>query len=111
MKVSDFKSGDIVFDDGHMSLVVEFKDELIVVRNYSWGPLESRINDGGIGCSFRPLNNAAVAEVFRSGKDAGYFRGNSNFTAIHTEQTTELSMNEIAEKFGVDVSTLKIKKD
>jgi len=111
MKVSDFKSGDIVVEkDGDISLVVEFDSELYLFGSGNYGPVRERIESPGIKQAYRPAYSRDVVRIFDHVCE-DELNDEDNYTKVFPEEVTELTMDEIAKKFGVDVSTLKIKKD
>lgn len=116
MKLSDLKAGKhlVVTRDGTKMLVMDGWFQIIEYDNprslKEWASFnyftEDLKNNGYRGESFDIVK---VYEIF-----GGYFNGTISFNSccklIWEElQEVELTMDEIAEKFGVDVSKLKIK--
>lgn len=109
MKKSDLKPGMVVeYANGGRRLVIEFNDELFLLSNNSWADLMHYNSD--LECSYN--KDFTINKVY----NPGYMQGlNSMLEDIHfciweRPKSVELTMEEIAEKFGINVEQLKIKK-
>lgn len=108
MKKSDLKPGMVVeYANGKRRLVIEFNDELVLLGDDGWGNLDDfsenleRLNENfTINKIYKPQ--------FMTGLDSML---NSAYNCIwERSKSVELTMEEIAEKFGINVEQLKIKK-
>lgn len=107
MKKSELKPGMVIeYANGERRLVVEFRDKLVLLGADSWSDLESYnsdleclyIKEHTINKVYNPLNMFGLASLLKYGHPCIW------------ERSIELTMEEIAEKFGINVEQLKIKK-
>lgn len=108
MKKSDLKPGMVIeYANGERRLVVEFHDTLALLSNNSWGDLEN-ISEG-LECSIN--KDFTINKVYEPWSMLGL---SSMLKCVHPciweRKSVELTMEEIAEKFGINVEQLKIKK-
>lgn len=109
MKKSDLKPGMVVeYANGVRRLVIEFNDELVLLGNNNWGDLKGYSED--LEC---PVNeDFTIDKVYKPWCMLGL---NSMLEDTHPciwyrSKSVELTIEEIAEKFGINVEQLKIKK-
>lgn len=109
MKKSDLKPGMVVeYANGKRRLVIEFCDKLVLLGNNNWGDLAILSED--LVCLFN--EDFTIDKVYKPGYMSGL---NSMLTSEQLciwerPKSVELTMEEIAEKFGINVEQLKIKK-
>lgn len=108
MKKSDLKPGMVVeYANGVRRLVIEFNDELYLLGNSNWGNLKDYSE-----YLERPDENFSINKIYKpqfmTGLDS-MLKGIYN-CIWERPKYVELTMEEIAEKFGINVEQLKIKK-
>ncbi len=108
MKKSDLKPGMVIeYANGERRLVIEFNDELFFLGNYGWGRLKDYPED------LENFNrNFSIDKIYKPRFMTGL---DSMLKDVYNciwerPKSVELTMEEIAEKFGIDVEQLKIKK-
>lgn len=108
MKKSDLKPGMVVeYANGDRRLVIEFNNELVLLSNCSWGNLKDYSED--LKSSGENFNIDKIYKPqFMTGLDS-MLKGVYN-CIWERPKSIELTMEEIAEKFGINVEQLKIKK-
>lgn len=109
MKKPDLKPGMVVeYANGKRRLVIEFNNQLALLGNDNWGDLELISED----LEFLANEDFTINKVY----NPGYMQGlNSMLESSHPciwerPKSVELTMEDIAEKFGINVEQLKIKK-
>lgn len=108
MKKSDLKPGMVVeYANGEKRLVVIINNKLYLIGEYRFATLESFDDD--LNCSTSPHLN--IVKVYQP-KEASSFSSLLERNNCVWERITEVTvtMEEIAEKFGINVEQLKIKK-
>lgn len=108
MKKSDLKPGMVIeYANGERRLVVEFRDKLVLLGDDSWCDLASHnsdlecfnTKDYTINKIYQPLYMLGLVSLLKD-----------EHPCIWERKSVELTMEEIAEKFGISVEQLKIKK-
>lgn len=109
MKKSELKPGMVIeYANGERRLVIEFNNNLVLLGNDSWGDLEN-ISEN-LECTIS--KDCTINKVYEPWSVLGL---NSMLKNVHPciwerPKSVELTMEEIAEKFGINVEQLKIKK-
>lgn len=109
MNYEDFKSGDIVVAEDGRRVVIQFKDKLNIVGENHWQPLVSFIDDHEGYLVYRPDSNSSLScGVF----DKDVNLDNSwNYKKVYDGSAVkEVTLEEVAEQFGVDVKKIRIKE-
>lgn len=107
MKKSDLKPGMVVeYASGGKRLVVIINNKLYLIGENMYATLESFDDD--LNCSINSLN---IVKIYQP-VTASNFSSLLKCTNCIWERITEVTvtMEEIAEKFGINVEQLKIKK-
>lgn len=108
MKKSELKPGMVIeYANGERRLVVEFHNRLVLLGTDNWSDLESYNSD--LECLY--IKEHTINKVYEPWSMLGL---SSMLKCVHPciweRKSVELTMEEIAEKFGINVEQLKIKK-
>jgi hypothetical protein len=109
MKKSDLKPGMVTeYANGGRRLVIEFNDELFLLSNDNWADL--KYHNSNLECSI--AEDFTINKIYQPKVVLGLdILLNSVLPCIwERPKSVELTMEEIAEKFGINVEQLKIKK-
>lgn len=113
MKKSDLKPGMVVeYANGDRRLVIEFNNKLFLLSNDKWGDLGyytldlkcPGTGDFDINKIYQPQFMTGFDSMLKDVYDCIYD------CIWERPKPVELTMKEIAEKFGINVEQLKIKK-
>lgn len=108
MKKSDLKPGMVIeYANGERRLVIEFNNKLALLGDVGWDNLTNHTSD--LECVI--TKNCTINKVYKPQDIRGLsFLLKIEHPCIWERKSVELTMEEIAEKFGINVEQLKIKK-
>lgn len=107
MKKSDLKPGMVIeYVNGERRLVVSINNELYLISSHMFATVKSFTDD--LKCITNPDRN--IVKVFQPEASSLSSLLNCNNCIWVRPKETVLTMQEIADKFGIPVEQLKIKK-
>lgn len=109
MNYEDFRSGDIVLIEGSKRLVIKFRGNLVIVGENQYQPLDAFLEAYKSFSVYRADSNYSLSSaIFDDDVDLDY---KGNFEKIHDGSAVkEVTLEEVAEQFGVDVKKIRIKE-
>lgn len=107
MKKSELKPGMVVeYANGERRPVIEFRDKLVLLGEDIWADLAC--HDSDLECLY--AKEFTINKVYAPLYMLGLVSLLKDEHPCIWERSVELTMEEIAEKFGINVEQLKIKK-
>lgn len=107
MKKSDLKPGMVIeYVNGERRLVVSINNELYLISSHMFATVKSFTDD--LKCITNPDRN--IVKVFQPEASSLSSLLNCNNCIWVRPKETVLTMQEIADKFGISVEQLRIKK-